>query len=80
MRNEQKPPMVVWLSELKMSWQVAEPKQGTLCQLGPYVHLDQFLEEVEREAQACADEGLDFDSSFVDILRDKVEEIIKNEK
>jgi hypothetical protein len=42
-----KPPMTVWLSQLKMSWQVAEPTKSVVCKEGPYVHLEQFMEEVE---------------------------------
>jgi len=42
---------------------------------GPYVHLEQFMEEVERRASECAEEGLSFDSAFVDIARELAKEI-----
>jgi hypothetical protein len=42
---------------------------------GPYVHLKQFMEEVERRASECAEEGLSFDSAFVDIARELAKEI-----
>jgi hypothetical protein len=45
------PPMTVWLSQLKMSWQVAEPTKSVVCKEGPYVNLEQFLEEVNRRAE-----------------------------
>jgi hypothetical protein len=42
---------------------------------GPYVHMEQFMDEVERRAGECAEEGLSFDGAFVDIARELAKEI-----
>jgi len=82
--SDNKPPMTVWASD-DINAPVmggGGPKRGHWCSVrsqvfrhGPYVHLEQFMEEVERRAGECAEEGLSFDCEFVDIARELAKEI-----
>ena len=82
--SDNKPPMTVWASDdINAPVMGCDgPKRGHWCSVrsqvfrhGPYVNLEQFMEEVERRAGECAEEGLSFDCEFVDIARELAKEI-----
>lgn len=82
--SDNKPPMTVWLdwnADRVRTLGFYSPKkeclhvEGHVTTFGPYVNIGQFLEEVERRASECAEEGLSFDSEFVDIARELAKEI-----
>ena len=50
MSDTQKPPMVVWLTGKHTPCEASDKRQCFYSETGPYVHLDQFLAEVERRA------------------------------
>jgi len=47
---------------------------------GPYVHLEQFMDEVLAEARACADAGFSFDASFTDLVQDMAKELLERKE
>ena len=63
--SENKPPMAICL---ELDYLV-----------GPYVHINQFLAEVNRRANELAAEGLSFDREFVDISFQLAEELKEGE-
>lgn len=64
MTDTQKPPMTVWLWPQTRCKGVGlygdrfENRDGTNYTTGPYIHLDQFLAEVERRERASGDFSL----------------------
>ena len=78
--SDNKPPMTVWLETIDEDgcgmW-FDDTTSPELAAAGPYVHLEQFMEEVERRAGECAEEGLSFDCEFVDIARELAKEIME---
>lgn len=71
MSNTQKPPLAVTLNN--MGTAIVKPRE--YYDKHTYVHLGQFMAEVERRAGECAEEGLSFDPAFVDACRDLFNEI-----
>lgn len=71
-----KPPMAVWADDedCNSDWIEARTPRYHGCN-HCYVHLDQFLAEVEKRATECAEEGLNFDVAFTDAVRDLAKEI-----
>lgn len=51
MSTENKPPMVVWLTGNVLPCEAVPKRHKIWAETGPYVHLDQFLEEVERRLE-----------------------------
>ncbi len=81
MSCDNKPPMTVWLAFNAVDCFDRNEDCGASDlknhhhHIGPYVNLEQFMEEVERRAGECAEEGLSFDCEFVDIARELAKEI-----
>lgn len=85
--NTAKPPMVVWLDRYAGSVQCLgfyAPKkeslhvndEGGTKTYGPYVHLDQFLEEVERRVRLKTWPHLDYDDDLTwEVLQELDKEI-----
>ena len=83
---DNKPPKTIWVRPTKPTTDDTPAKwprgdQATLAytqrkaRCMPYIEPAQFMEVVERRASECAEEGLSFDSAFVDIARELVKEI-----
>ena len=54
--SDNKPPMTVWLTGKQTPCEATNKKHDVFSPYGPYVHLGQFMEEVERRAkQICND-------------------------
>jgi hypothetical protein len=48
--SDNKPPMTVWLTGKQTPCEATNRKHDVFSPHGPYVHLKQFMEEVERRA------------------------------
>lgn len=55
MKDTPKPPMVVWVGGHRTGFLATTTEQSDMTTDGPYVHLDQFLAEVERRAKAMVE-------------------------
>ena len=79
--EQNKPPMTVWLaSDAATCFGYngdcgASDTRNHHYKLGPYVHINQFLEVVTRYANETAEHGLSFDREFVDIAYQYAEEL-----
>ena len=51
MTDTPKPPMVVWTGGHRTGFLATTREQSDMTPDGPYVHLDQFIEEVEERAK-----------------------------
>jgi hypothetical protein len=85
--SDNKPPMTVWASD-DINAPVMGcngPKRGHWCSVrsqvfrhGPYVHLEQFMEEVERRADAKhATEMRQYSSDFMEAMQELAKEIME---
>ena len=54
MTDTPKPPMVVWLTGKQLPCEAVGRHHSIWAEQGPYVHLDQFLAEVERRAKGIS--------------------------
>ena len=76
-----KPPMTVWLNDESCRALdyclrgMCEGEKNDVYRVGPYVHINQFLEVVTRYANETAKYGLSYDREFVDIALQLAEEI-----
>ena len=87
MTTPNRPPMTVWASD-DINAPVMGcngPKRGHWCSVrsqvfrhGPYVHLEQFMEEVERRADAKhATEMRQYSSDFMEAMQELAKEIME---
>ena len=85
--SDNKPPMTVWASD-DINAPVMGcngPKRGHWCSVrsqvfrhGPYVHLEQFMEEVERRADAKhATEMRQYSSDFMEATQELAKELME---
>ena len=85
--SDNKPPMTVWASD-DINAPVMGcngPKRGHWCSVrsqvfrhGPYVHLEQFMEEVERRADANhATTMRQYSSDFMEAIQELAKEIME---
>jgi len=86
--SDNRPPMTVWASE-DINAPVMGcngPKRGHWCSVrsqvfrhGPYVHLEQFMEEVERRADANhATTMRQYSSDFMEAMQELTKEIMED--
>lgn len=58
-------------------WESVKPQ---VFRSWPYVHIDQFLEEVERRSKELAAEGLPYDREFVDVVFQLAEKVRRGKR
>ena len=58
MTDKQKPPMAVWTGGHRTGFLATTTEPSDMTPDGPYVHLDQFIEEVMEGSKYAHDNGL----------------------
>jgi hypothetical protein len=76
--SDNKPPMTVWLTGKQTPCEATNEQHDVFSPYGPYVHLEQFMEEVERRADAKhATEMRQYSSDFMEATQELAKEIME---
>jgi len=76
--SDNKPPMTVWLTGKQTPCEATNEQHDVFSPYGPYVHLEQFMEEVERRADAKhATEMRQYSSDFMEAMQELAKEIME---
>lgn len=76
--SDNKPPMTVWLTGKQTPCEATNKKHDVFSPHGPYVHLDQFMAEVERRADAKhATTMRQYSSDFMEAMQELAKEIME---
>ena len=76
--SDNKPPMTVWLTGKQTPCAATNEQHDVFSPYGPYVHLEQFMEEVERRADAKhATEMRQYSSDFMEAMQELAKEIME---